>query len=259
MFFFTIIKTGFGKGVAMKRLIVLCLCLFAIFVFAEETYKIYLNDGKVIISDVKPDVKGDRIYFERFGMLLYIPVDLVNLSKTEKGESLIQESQVETKKQKKVIKFNEEELEQIRQRSRLANEEELAALEYGSSEGGTGASGKKEGAVTGGDLQKKLATLMEQRSILQGNVNSLMEELSAKKDQFGFATMAADKERLQKEMTDLESKITEAKSKLSSVENQITATQQEIASTPVVIEAPTVQPSPQPQQNQTPPPTSGSE
>lgn len=246
----------------MKRFVVFVLCLFAIFVFAEETYKIYLNNGKVIVSDVKPDVKGDRIYFERFGMLLYIPVDMVDMKKTEKGEALLQETEkTEPKKQKKVLKIDEEQLEQIRQRSRLANEDELAALEYVSTEGETGVSGGGEAGQQGavGELQKKLSSLMQQRSMLQGNVNSLMEELAAKRDQFGFATMAADKDRLQKEMNDIESRLTDARSKLSSVENQITATQQEIASTPIVLEAPSAKQQQPVQQQQTPPPTTEGE
>ena len=246
----------------MKRLVIFVLCLFAFCIFAEETYKIYLNDGKVIVSDVKPDVKGDRIYFERFGMLLYIPVNIVDMKKTEKGDALLQESEQKApKKQRKIIKVSEEELEQIRQRSRLANEDELAALEYATAEGGeSGVTGETGGIkVSGsGNLQSKLNSLMQQRSVLQGNVNSLMEQLSAKKDQYGFATMAADKDRLQKEMSDIESRLTEARSKLSSVENQITSTQQEIASTPVVIEAPAPQQQP-PKQQQTPPPATEGE
>lgn len=244
----------------MKRLVILILSLFAFGIFAEDTYKIYLNDGKVIVSDVKPDVKGDRIYFERFGMLLFVPVNLVDMKKTEKGDALIQEQEkIEQKKYKKVLKVSEEELEQIRKRSRLANEDELATLEYVSTEG-AGETPKEQGRTKSsgrGDLQSKLNSLMQQRSILQGNVNSLMEELGAKKDQYGFATMAADKERLQREISDVESKLTELRSKLSSVENQIIATQQEIAATPIVIETPSI-PQPPPRQ-QTPQTTTESE
>ncbi len=246
----------------MKRLVIFCLCLFAVFVFAEETYKIYLNDGRVITSDVKPDVRGDRIYFERLGMFLYVPVNLVDLKKTEKGKTAIQETTTsEPKKQKKVVKYDESKLEEIRQRARLANEDELAALEYTSPEAGGQQAGNQIGQQSAAtNPQKRLASLMQQRSILQGNLNSLMEEMSVKRDQFGFATLAADKDRLQKEMTDLENKITEARSKLSSIESQIQITQQEIASTPaVVVEVPAQQQAPPPQQTQTPPPTSEGE
>lgn len=256
LFFFNIIIIAFGKGVAMKRLVVFVLFLFAFGVFADETYKIYLNDGKIIFSDVKPDIKGDRIYFERFGMLLYIPVDIVDLKKTEKQDAYFEEQvKKEPKKQKKIIKISEEDLEQIKQRARLANEDELEALEYGYSEGEVGSVSEQGGIkiIGGGELQNKLALLMQQRTVIQGNLNSLMEELGAKKDQFGFATLASDKERFQKEISELESKITDTRSKLSAIENQITTTQQAIASTPVIVE--TAPPKVPPQQPKTPPPS----
>lgn len=240
----------------MKRLVVFVLVLFAFVVFADETYKIYLNDGKIVFSDVKPDIKGDRIYFERFGMLLYIPVEIVNLKKTEKQDEYIEEQVAkEPKKQRKIKKFSEEDLEQIKQIARLANEDELSALEYRAPEGEVGVTDKQVGIkITGsGELQNKLTMLMQQRSVIQGKLNSLMEELGAKKDQFGFATLASDKERFQKEITEIESKITDTRSKLSTIENQITITQQEIASTPVIVE--TTPPQVPPQQPKTPPPS----
>ena len=77
---------------------------------------------------------------------------------------------------------------------------------------------------------------MDQRSQAQAQVNDLMNELGAKRDQYGFATMATDKDRLEGEIRDAENRLGTARSQLSSLDNQITATQQEIASTPVVIE-----------------------
>lgn len=223
----------------MKRLILLVCCLLVVSVFAEETYNIYLNDGKIVKSDTKPDFKGDKVYFERFGMLLYLDVNLVDIKTTESGGAITPAQGKEIKK-KKVIKISEEELEKIRQRSRLANEDELQnEIEpEGSPESmqGGGQSSSQGGGMR--DLQNRLSQLMNQRSALQSNVTNLMQELSSKNDQYGFATMAADKERLQKEIDDVQRRLNEARSNLSAVDNQITATQQEIASTPIVLETP---------------------
>ena len=231
----------------MKRLILLVCCLLVVSVFAEETYNIYLNDGKIVKSDTKPDFKGDKVYFERFGMLLYLDVNLVDIKATESGGAITPAQGKEIKK-KKVIKISEEELEKISQRSRLANEEELpnAIESEGSSESMQkgGQSSNQGGGMR--DLQNKLSDLMNQRSALQSNVTNLMQELSSKNDQYGFATMAADKERLQKEIDDVQQRLNEARSNLSAVDNQITATQQEIASTPIVLETPPPPPPSQP-------------
>jgi predicted nucleic acid-binding Zn-ribbon protein len=223
----------------MKRLVLLVCFLLFVSVFAQETYNIYLNDGKIVKSDTKPDIKGDKVYFERFGMLLYLDVNLVDIKTTESGGAITPAQGKEIKK-KKVIKISEEELEKIRQRSRLANEDELQnEIEpEGSTESmqGGGQSSSQGGGMR--DLQNRLSQLMNQRSALQSNITNLMQELSSKNDQYGFATMAADKERLQKEIDDVQRRLNEARSNLSAVDNQITATQQEIASTPIVLETP---------------------
>lgn len=227
----------------MKRLLlVFVLLCFVSTIFAAEEYNIYLKDGKVIKSDSKPDFKGDRIYFERFGMILYLSVDLVDVKKTQSGGTITSGVAKEIKKTKKVRKVTEEDLEKVRERSRLANEEELLSPTEEGGGSAVAASAPQQGGDQIKSLQDKLNSLMNQRSTIQGEVTSLMQELSNKKDQYGFATLAADKERLQKEIDDIQNRLNDAKSKLSSVENMILATQQEIASTPIVLEVPTAPP-----------------
>lgn len=242
----------------MKRIIFFVGLSLISFIFLCEEYKLYLKDGKVIVTDTKPQIVGDRVYFERFGMLLYIPVNLVDLERSERVKSVTKEEIKEVKK-KKVRRVSDEELEDIRKRVRLANEEELAQGEL------TSTSEHKEGQGQGEegtkDLQSKLNSLIQERTNLQSNVMSLMTQLDSLRDQYGFATMAADKERLQSEISDVERRLSEARSRLASVENQILATQQEIASKPIVVEAPSAKTPPpaQPQpQQQTPPPSTES-
>jgi len=241
---------AFGKGVAMKRFFVFFLMCFAITAFSEEVFKIALKDGRTVKSDTKPMVNGDRVYFERFGMMLYLPVEKVDLAKTERGgEEIIPVRTPTPKKASKKVTISDDELNEIKKRARLANEDEIRVLEASpAGEGGEGetpAGGGKAGSNQGG-LQGKLNSLMDQRTSAQSQVNDLMNELSSKRDQYGFATQAADKDRLENEIRETESRLGSARNQLSSLDNQITATQQEIASTPVVIEAPTPAPPPPP-------------
>lgn len=225
----------------MKRFLVFFLVCFALTVFSEDVYKIALKDGRIVKSDTKPMVNGDRIYFERFGMMLYLPVDSVDLRKTEEGgeEVIPAVSKPATKKATKKMTITDDELAEIKKRARLANEDEIRILEASPAEdGGEGAAAGSGGMNLGQQqgLQGKLNNLMDRRSQAQAQVNDLMNELGAKRDQYGFATMAADKDRLEGEIRDAETRLGTARSQLSSLDNQITATQQEIASTPVVIE-----------------------
>lgn len=240
----------------MKRLLISILVLFALSVFAGDTYKIFLKDGKMVTTDTKPDIKGDRVYFERFGMLLYIFVDKVDIQKMEKGGNLLapEENPGEVKKASKRLVVTEEELNEVRQRSRLANEDELRTLDYAVPEEG-GASNPRPGGVAGqaaSGLQRDMESLMSQKSQVQSQLNDLMNELNSKKDQYGFATQLADKDRLDGEIRDTESRLNDTRSRLSSLENEIMAKQQEIALTPIVVEseepasAPPPPPSPPP-------------
>lgn len=238
----------------MKRFFVFFLVCFAVTVFAEDIHKIFLKDGRVIKADTKPMINGDRIYFERFGMMLYLPVDRVDVTKTERGGDEIIPVRTTEKKSKKKVVISDEELNEIRKRSRLANEDEIRVLEA-SPAGEEGETAPVEKGGTKVDnraqqgLQGKLNDLMSQRSLAQSQVNDLMNELGSKRDQFGFASQAADKERLEGEIRDAETRLGSARSQLSSLDNQINATQQEIASTPVVIET-NVAPTPPPTQEQ---------
>ncbi len=234
----------------MKRFMIFFLVCFALTVFSEDVYKIALKDGRIVKSDTKPMVNGDRIYFERFGMMLYLPVDKVDLKKTEEGpEEVIPVNQPAAKKATKKMTITDDELIEIKKRARLANEEEIRILEASPAEEGGEGSVAPRGVSNAGSnqgLQGKLNNLMDQRSQAQSQVNDLMNELGTKRDQYGFATLAADKERLDSEIRDTESRLGTARNQLSSLDNQITATQQEIASTPVVIETNVPQQAPPP-------------
>lgn len=236
----------------MKRFFVFFLVCFAVTVFSEDVHKIFLKDGRVIKADTKPMVNGDRIYFERFGMMLYLPVDQVDVRKTEKGGDEVIPVRATEKKSKKKVVISDEELNEIRKRSRLANEDEIRVLEASpAGEEGEAAPAGKGGGLNIDNrsqqgLQGKLNDLMSQRSLAQSQVNDLMNELGAKRDQYGFATQAADKERLEGDIRDAETRLGSARSQLSSLDNQITSTQQEIASTPVVIETNVAPPPPPP-------------
>jgi hypothetical protein len=221
----------------MKRFFVFFFACFTLLVFAEDVHKIILKDGRIVKSDTKPMISGDRLYFERYGMMLYLPVDKVDVRKTERGgDDITPAAESPKKKTSKKIVVSDDELQQIRKKSRLANEDEIRALEAPPAEGE--GSGDQPGIKVSSNtsLQGKLNSLMDQRSQAQSQINDIMGELSSKRDQYGFATMAADKDRLESDIKDTESRLSNARSQLSALDNQVNATQQEIASTPIIVE-----------------------
>ncbi len=246
----------------MKRLVVVTVIALAASIAAGAAYKIQLKDGKVITADAKPIVHNDFAYFNKLGMYLYIPVSQINMAKTEQMNKVMAEAtapmevdkvedarpEVKAKSVKPVF-IDDQELEIIRKRSRLANEGELdqspSASSMGRSQGqgpGPGTDmGPQSSPASGAQveqLRQQMGQMLDNRAIQQNRLTDLKAKLAKLQNDYNFSVMASDQARIQQQIDATQSDITNVQSGLSDLDSQIQSLQQQIASAPVVVNTP---------------------
>ncbi len=224
----------------MTRRSLVVLVLFTLTLSVSAAYKIYLANGKIINADDKPVVRDGIVYFQKQGLELYLPVDQVNLVKTQSGgPALAETGQAAPAQPKAAIKtIGDDQLQKISQHSRLANEGEFSRPEYpAEGEGGAPAPAPAAGAAQSRDaIQNQLADLVSRRSDMQKQMMDLQSQLAALRDKDATSTNLAEKNAVQQQMGAVQSQLDTVRGQMTSLEGQIQNTQQRLASMPVVIE-----------------------
>jgi len=230
----------------MKRAVLLYLLLVSSGMSAYATYIVQLKDGRVITADEKILVKDDMAYFTRRGVYFYLPASRIDVPATDRqNATVITETVLETAPVVaphavgvKPVVIGEEQLEVIRNRSRLANEGQFSAP--------AGASGQQgESAVTpqalqsqGGDrnaLQSRLNDLLQQQAALQRDQTGLQDQLTSLQDGWNQSPLQSDRDRMQRQIDAVSSQLQAAQGRLDSVQGDIQSTQQQMNSAPVVV------------------------
>jgi hypothetical protein len=223
----------------MARRLLVVLLLLALTMAVPAAYKIYLTDGKIINADDKPVIKDGIAYFQKQGLELYLPVDQVDLAKTESGGAASYQSAPAggVKPPVAVKTINDDQLQKISQRSKLANEGELAQPGYPTEGEGAMTPAAAPGANQSRDaIQSQLADLVSRRSDLQKQMLDLQSQVAALRDRDATSTNLADKNAAQQQMSAVQSQLDSVRAQMTSLEAQIQNTQQRLASIPVIVE-----------------------
>ena len=234
----------------MKRFAILFLLLLLISLSVSAAYKIKLRNGKVINVDAKLVVHNNYAYFNKNGLYLYIPVNEVDLKKTEKlnkkpvrkSIKVVAVKKTAPVRKSKPVFINDEDLKIIRERSHLANEPPLNS-NPGSKSRRTGSRLASPQPPPGlqpseraDDLRSQLGDLLQERASSVEQSNQLRSKLVELKKEFDLSVNVADKHRLQREMDAAKTQISSAQRNLTSLNGQIQQLQQQVASQPILIQ-----------------------
>ncbi len=241
----------------MKRTLLLAFFLAAAGLAVSASYSIQLKDGKVIKADEKPTVNAGMAYFTKSGLYLYLPADRIDFEKSERLNAMAQapvkglmlegleEAAPEAPKAPKVF-IDQQQLELIRQRARLANEGELLAPAEGAPEAapsGTAPSLPPPTAavpdVSG--MRGQLNDLIQERSLLYQQQTDLQSQMNNLRDRYNFSVQQSDQEAYQKAMDSVQSRLNDVQRRISDLGGQIDSLQQQINAAPVVIREPAPQ------------------
>ena len=239
----------------MKRALVVLLSLVLGALSAQAAYRLFLTSGKVILLDEKPVIQGDMAYFTRSGVTYYVPSSQVDLAKSERenGPAAAAPSVAQTPAKApvaKTLKIDEEQLDIIRKRSRLANEGELeappAAPPASSEEPQeTSAGMAPEPAKAAGGaadqqrrsaVQAKLTDLLARQATVTQQQNDLRTKISALTDKYNFSTQQSEQAAIQGQLDSLQRQLDQANDQSATLSADIQSTQQELASIPVVVQ-----------------------
>lgn len=232
----------------MKRAVMLYLLLTSAALAVQATYTIQLTDGKVITADEKLFVKDDIAYFTRRGVYFYMPSSKVDTAATERLNAVVTAENVSEPAPVvvapkatgvKPVVIGDEQLEVIRNRSRLANEGELAAPAGAAGETGAPSSVGQASQRTGGDrseLQSRSNDLLMKRAGLQQDQTNLQNQLSALQDAFDQNPQQGQREQIQSQIDAVSSQLETVQSGLAAVQGDIQSTQQQLNSAPIVVD-----------------------
>ena len=239
----------------MKRALVVLLSLVLGALSAQAAYRLFLTSGKVILLDEKPVIQGDMAYFTRSGVTYYLPSSQVDLAKSERenGQAAAAPTVAQTPAKApvaKTLKIDEEQLDIIRKRSRLANEGELTAPPApttGSPEGGSEASGEmppEQGKAAAGAadqqkraaLQSRLTDLLARQAGVSQQQNDLRTKISSLTDKYNFSTQQSEQAAIQSQLDALQRQLDQANNQAATLSADIQSIQQDLASIPVVVQ-----------------------
>jgi hypothetical protein len=238
----------------MRRFIlVLAMCLVA--VGASASYKIFLVSGETIIADEKPVVREGTVYFIKGGVTFTMPATRIDLEKSEKAaladaavpgfEQIVTTSAPppKTGKPVRVIKVDDESLDKIRQRSRLANEGELTTPETAEGTKATGGQGGDSGGQQGvserdqilqriDGLEQNLARAESNRSQISNDATDLKQRYDSSVQQEEKTALWSQYQSAQESLASASGQVDEAKAQLGAAMSDL------MKSKPNVIEAP---------------------
>ena len=241
----------------MKRAVLLFLLLALVGLSAGASYRIQLTSGKIITADDKPLVKQDVAFFNKNGVLFYLPASQVDMATSEKLNAVVVDEKLHLDAKTlqpggasdaKPIYVGEEQLEEIRQRSRLANEGQFQASPAEGEAAARGPEGQAQQASGArGAMQDQLMGLLQRQSGYQAQQSSLQNQLAALKESFNTSPQQNEKERIQQQIDALSQELVNVESELSSTQGEIQHLQSQISSAPVMVEQPGAPTPPQPQ------------
>lgn len=245
----------------MKRAVLLYLLLTSAALAVQAAYIIQLKDGRVITADEKIFFKDDMAYFTRRGVYFYLPASRVDAAATDRLNAVvITESSSEPApavaapkaSNAKPMVIGDDELEVIRNRSRLANEGQLNSPEGGTSQPGAHASPKQTAQSQGGGrdaLQSRLNDLLQQRAGLQQDQTGLQDQLNSLQDAWNQSPQQADRDQMQSQIDTATSQLQAVQGRIDAVQADLQTTQQQLNSAPIVVDMGN-------QESPTPPPAS---
>ncbi|MGC8763420.1 MAG: hypothetical protein ACP5VN_07300 [Acidobacteriota bacterium] len=234
----------------MKRTFLLAFFLAAAGLAVSASYSIHLKDGKVIKADEKPVVNAGFAYFQKNGLYLYLPADRIDFEKSERVNAVAQapvkgfllegleETATPAPKAPKVF-IDQQQLELIRQRARLANEGELLPPPQGAEEPATAPSSPGLPSAPAPDvsgMRSQLSGLIEQRTLLYQQQNDLQGQLSTLRDRYNFSVQQSEQEAYQKAIDATQNRLNDVQRQISDLGGQIDSLQQQINATPVVVQ-----------------------
>jgi len=232
----------------MKRAVLLYLLLTSAAMAVQAAYTIQLKDGRVITADEKLFVKDDMAYFTRRGVYFFLPASRVDAAATEHlnavvvAEGFSEPAPVVISPKAtgaKSVLIGDEQLEVIRNRSRLANEGELKAPAGATSQPGSPASIQREPQSQRGDrdaLQSRLNDLLQQQAARQQDQNNLQNQLNALQNAFNENPQQDQRVQIQGQIDAVSSQLQSVQSGLASVQGDLQSTQQQLSSTPIVVD-----------------------
>lgn len=247
----------------MKRtLIVVLLCFAAVAVSAS--YKIYLVSGETVMADAKPVVQDGTATFSWSGLTYTMAASKIDFEKSEKvalSEAKAPEVQrftTSTPVTTKPRKVDDENIEEIRKRARLANEEELqpppepylpAEGEEGAEAGGGEAPGpaKEEGQDAAAankeraQVQQRLTGLEQRLAQAEDNRNQIRSNIQSLRERYDSAIVQEEKTSLASQIESAQRDLTDASARVTDVASQVQATRSELNSLPIVVELPKTQ------------------
>ncbi|MEW5764174.1 MAG: hypothetical protein ACOYXN_12580 [Acidobacteriota bacterium] len=236
----------------MRRALPVIAILLLTTVASAASYTIQLQDGRIIKADDKPVVQEGLAYFFKNGLYLFLPATDIDFEKSERVNALaaapvtgmkleidseaVPSTEASPAKAPAVF-INEEQLEIIRRRARLANEGELVG--GGSAEAPAPGAMPPPQAPSGqnlGDLQNRLGGLIDQRTLLYQQQSDLQSQLSSLRDKYNFSVLQGEQESLQRSMDTVQDRLGQVQSQIADLGGQIDSVQREINATPVVIQ-----------------------
>lgn len=234
----------------MKRTLLLATFLAAAGLSVSASYSIQLKDGKIIKADDKPTVASGLAYFTKNGLYLYLPADRIDFEKSERVNALAQapvkglalegleEPAPQAAPKTPAVFIDQQQLELIRQRARLANEGELVSPpEETPAEGGAAPSALPPAAPTAdvSGLRSQLSSLIEQRTLLYQQQTDLQGQLSTLRERYNFSVQHSEQESFQKAIDSTQTRLGDVQRQISDLGGQIDSLQQQINAAPVVI------------------------
>jgi len=230
----------------MKRAVLLYLLLVSSGMAAYATYTVQLKDGRIITADEKIVVKDDMAYFMRRGVYFYLPASQVDLPATDRqNTAVVAEPVSETAPVvaphaagANPVVIGEEQLEVIRNRSRLANEGQFSApvAPVGQPGGPASEQQSRNQGANRDALQSHLNDLLQQQAVLQQDQTKLQDQLTSLQDEWNQSPLQNDRDRMQSQIDALSSQLQAAQGRLDSVRSDVQATQQQMNSSTIVVD-----------------------
>jgi len=227
----------------MKRTMVILLCL-AVGLTASAAYKIHLVNGKIITADDDPEFKNERVYFFQNNLYCFLSVDKVDLMATEEANLAMEEEVVDfieepiAQASDTPRKLSDENIEDVRNRSSLANEGELQEASYdsfydeedGSGEDLEGSGGEESGGAMDARMEaidRRLDSLNSRKSSLESQKTNLQATLKELRQQHGFTVQMDDKIALDEQIQDTQDDLSSVNTQLRNTNSDIQATNRE--------------------------------
>lgn len=237
----------------MRRfLVVFVLCLVA--VSASASYKIFLVSGETILADEKPQVKEGMAFFIKGGVTFNLPASRIDFEKSEKTalteaagqeiEQIVTTDRPSSRPAKgaPVRKVDDESLDKIRQRSRLANEGEFVPPEAEGPSAGV-IPGEEKAPGAGPDdahaqAQERVRQAEQNVARAESERNQMRNSVLDLKQRYDSSVQQEDKSALWSQYESARESLTAANSKVDEANAQLGTARSEMNSMPVVVEIP---------------------